>query len=203
MPPFRLLFSKIPTWAIIVANVTNNWGYFVLLSWMPVYFKTVFNVNLKQAAWFSAIPWASMAFAGYLAGACSDFLIQSGYTVTLVRKIMQSIGFLGPGLALLALNAAQSPTIAAAWLTAALSLSSFCQAGFLLNMQEIAPQYAGVLHGITNTIGTFAAIVSTIGTGYFVQWLGSFQCFLTLTAVLYFVTTIFWNLYATGERVFY
>jgi len=203
MPPFRLLFSKIPTWAIIVANVTNNWGYFVLLSWMPVYFKTVFNVNLKQAAWFSAIPWASMAFAGYLAGACSDFLIQSGYTVTLVRKIMQSIGFLGPGLALLALNAAQSPTIAAAWLTAALSLSSFSQAGFLLNMQEIAPQYAGVLHGITNTIGTFAAIVSTIGTGYFVQWLGSFQCFLTLTAVLYFVTTIFWNLYATGERVFY
>lgn len=203
MPPFRLLFSKTPTWAIIVANVTNNWGYFVLLSWMPVYFKTVFNVNLKQAAWFSAVPWASMAFAGYLAGACSDSMIQSGYTVTLVRKIMQSIGFIGPGLALLALNAAPSPTIAAAWLTAALSLSSFSQAGFLLNMQEIAPQYAGVLHGITNSIGTFAAIASTIGTGYFVQWLGSFQCFLTLTAVLYFVTTIFWNLYATGERVFY
>lgn len=167
------------------------------------YFKTVFNVNLKQAAWFSAIPWASMAFTGYLAGACSDSLIQSGYTVTLVRKIMQSIGFIGPGLSLLALNAAHSPTIAAACLTAALSLSSFSQAGFLLNMQEIAPQYAGVLHGITNTIGTFAAIAGTIGTGYFVQWLGSFQCFLTLTAVLYFVTIIFWNLYATGERVFY
>ncbi|KAH9324774.1 hypothetical protein KI387_004952 [Taxus chinensis] len=200
MPPFGLLFSKLPTWAIIVANVTNNWGYFVLLSWMPVYFKTVFDVNLKQAAWFSAIPWASMAVAGYGAGACSDFLIQSGYTVTLVRKIMQSIGFLGPGLALLGLNAAQNPTIASAWLTAALSLSSFSQAGFLLNMHDIAPQYAGVLHGITNTIGTFAAIVSTIGTGYFVQWLGSFQCFLTLTAVLYFVTTIFWNLFATGER---
>uniref|UniRef100_A0A0D6R8C5 Major facilitator superfamily (MFS) profile domain-containing protein n=1 Tax=Araucaria cunninghamii TaxID=56994 RepID=A0A0D6R8C5_ARACU len=203
MPPFRLLFSKLPTWAIIVANITNNWGYFVLLSWMPVYFKTVFNVNLKQAAWFSAIPWATMAFAGYVAGACSDFLIESGYTITTVRKIMQSIGFLGPGLALLGLNAAQNPTIAAAWLTAGLSLSSFSQAGFLLNMHEIAPQYAGVLHGITNSLGTFAAIVSTIGTGYFVQWLGSFQCFLTLTAVLYFVSTIFWNLYATGERVFY
>lgn len=203
MPPFRLLFSKLPSWAIIVANVTNNWGYFVLLSWMPVYFKTVFDVNLKQAAWFSAIPWASMAFAGYVAGACSDFLIQSGYTVTVVRKIMQSIGFMGPGLALLCLNGAPNPNIAATWLTAALSLSAFSQAGFLLNMHEIAPQYAGVLHGISNSIGTFAAIVSTVGTGYFVQWLGSFQCFLTLTAFLYFVTTIFWNLYATGEQVFY
>lgn len=41
MPPIKLLLSKMPTWAIIFANITNNWGYFVLLSWMPVYFKTV------------------------------------------------------------------------------------------------------------------------------------------------------------------
>lgn len=94
--------------------------------------------------------------------------------------------------------------------------------------QDIAPRYAGFLHGmslavyiylpfslrnvielllydhagIANSLGTLAAIISTIGTGYFVQWLGSFQAFLTVTACLYFVTTIFWNLYATGERVF-
>lgn len=68
--------------------------------------------------------------------------------------------------------------------------------------QEIAPDSAGFLHGISNSAGTLAAIVSTIGTGYFVQWLGSFQAFLTVTAGLYFAATIFWNLYATGERVF-
>ncbi|KAF8402709.1 hypothetical protein HHK36_010797 [Tetracentron sinense] len=202
LPPLRLLLSKMPTWAIIFANVTNNWGYFVLLSWMPVYFKTVFNVNLKQAAWFSAIPWGMMAISGYIAGAASDSLIKEGYSTTLVRKIMQSIGFIGPGVSLLCLNFAKTPAVAAVFMTAALSLSSFSQAGFLLNMEDIAPQYAGFLHGISNSIGTLAAIISTIGTGYFVQWLGSFQAFLTITAVLYFVTAIFWNLYATGERVF-
>ncbi|KAL6998394.1 putative anion transporter 3, chloroplastic [Sarracenia purpurea var. burkii] len=201
-PPLRLLLSKLPTWAIILANITNNWGYFVLLSWMPVYFKTVFNVNLKQAAWFSAIPWGTMAISGYIAGRLSDFLIKAGYSVTLVRKIMQSIGFIGPGVSLLLLNYAKTPLVASVFITAALSLSSFSQAGFLLNMQDIAPQYAGFLHGFSNSAGTIAAIVSTIGTGYFVQWLGSFQAFLTVTAGLYFITTIFWNLYATGERVF-
>ncbi|XP_077222838.1 phosphate transporter 4;2 [Tasmannia lanceolata] len=203
VPPVRKLLSKLPTWAIIFANVTNNWGYFVLLSWMPVYFKTVFHVNLKQAAWFSAIPWGMMAVAGYVAGLTSDFLIKLGYSVTLVRKIMQSIGFIGPGVSLLCLNLAKTPTVASMFLTAALSLSSFSQAGFLLNMEDIAPQYAGFLHGITNSIGTLAAIISTIGTGYFVQWLGSFQAFLTVTAVLYFIAAIYWNLYATGERVFF
>ncbi|KAH6806292.1 phosphate transporter 4 [Perilla frutescens var. frutescens] len=201
-PPLTLLLSKLPTWAIILANITNNWGYFVLLSWMPVYFKTVFNVNLKQAAWFSAVPWATMAISGYIAGAASDYLIKSGYSTTSARKIMQSIGFIGPGVALLCLNYVRTPTIAAVFLTAALSLSSFSQAGFLLNMQDIAPQCAGFLHGISNSAGTLAAIISTIGTGFFVEWLGSFQAFLTLTACLYFATAIFWNLYATGERVF-
>lgn len=202
LPPLGLLFSKLPTWAIIFANITNNWGYFVLLSWMPVYFKMVFNVNLKQAAWFSAVPWGTMAISGYVAGAASDFLIRTGYSVTLVRKIMQSIGFIGPGVALLCLRNATTPVIAAIFITAALSLSSFSQAGFLLNMQDIAPGYAGILHGIANSAGTLAAIVSTIGTGYFVEWLGSFQAFLSLTALFYFAATIVWNLCATGERVF-
>ncbi|GKE08758.1 probable anion transporter 3, chloroplastic [Tanacetum coccineum] len=202
LPPLRLLLSKMPTWAIIFANVTNNWGYFVLLSWMPVYFKTVFNVNLKQAAWFSAVPWGTMAFSGYVAGAASDYLIKAGHSLTFVRKVMQSIGFIGPGLALLGLNYAKTPVAASVLITVALSFSAFSQAGFLLNMQDIAPQYAGFLHGISNSAGTLAAIISTIGTGYFVQWLGSFQAFLTVTAGLYFVTAIFWNVYATGERVF-
>ncbi|KAK4744272.1 hypothetical protein SAY87_010584 [Trapa incisa] len=201
-PPLRHILSKLPTWAIICANITNNWGYFVLLSWMPVYFKTVFDVNLKQAAWFSAVPWGTMAVSGYVAGATSDHLIKAGYSLTLVRKIMQSIGFIGPGIALLCLNCANSPVIAAVYITAALSLSSFSQAGFLLNIQDIAPQCAGFIHGIANSAGTFAAIISTIGTGYFVQWLGSFKAFLTVTAVLYLVTAVFWNLFATGERIF-
>lgn len=201
LPPLRLLLSKMPTWAIVFANVTNNWGYFVLLTWMPVYFKTVFNVNLKQAAWFSAVPWGTMAISGYVAGAASDFLIKAGYSLTFVRKVMQSIGFIGPGLALLCLNFAKTPEVASVLITIALSFSAFSQAGFLLNMEDIAPQYAGFLHGISNSAGTLAAIISTIGTGFFVQWLGSFQAFLTLTACLYFVTAIFWNIYATGERV--
>lgn len=202
LPRLGLLLSKLPTWAIIFANIANNWGYFVLLSWMPVYFKTVFNVNLKQAAWFSAVPWGTMAISGYIAGASSDFLIRAGYSLTLVRKIMQSIGFIGPGVSLLCLNYAKTPEVAAVYITIALSFSAFSQAGFLLNMQDIAPQYAGFLHGISNSAGTFAAIISTIGTGYFVQWLGSFQAFLTLTACLYFMTAMFWNFCATGERVF-
>lgn len=86
---------------------------------------------------------------------------------------MQSIGFFGPGIALVGLTTASSPMIASAWLTLAVGLKSFTHSGFLVNIQvccfrkfmwiqciilltfylvllwcqEIAPQYIGVLHG--------------------------------------------------------
>lgn len=49
----------------------------------------VYHVNLKQAAWFSAVPWSMMAFTGYIAGFWSDLLIRRGTSITLTRKIMQ------------------------------------------------------------------------------------------------------------------
>ncbi|KAK4753494.1 hypothetical protein SAY87_001598 [Trapa incisa] len=36
-------------------------------------------------------------------------------------------------------------------------------------IQEIAPQYSGVLHGLSNTMGTLAAIVGTVGADFFVE----------------------------------
>lgn len=49
----------------------------------------IHRVNLRQAAWFSAVPWTMMAVLGYFAGFLSDILIQRGISVTLTRKIMQ------------------------------------------------------------------------------------------------------------------
>ncbi|KAJ3703381.1 hypothetical protein LUZ61_007086 [Rhynchospora tenuis] len=176
-------------------------GYFVILSWMPIYFNTIYGVNLREAAWFSALPWVMMAVLGYVAGAGSDMMIKNGVSVTSTRKVMQSIGFLGPGLALVGLNSAKNPAIASAWLTVAVSLKSFGHSGFLVNFQEIAPQYAGVLHGMSNTAGTLAAILGTVGAGFFAERMGSFRGFLMFTSFLYFLSALFWNIFATGERV--
>ncbi|XP_031255228.1 probable anion transporter 4, chloroplastic [Pistacia vera] len=201
IPPFRRLLSKMPTWSLIIANAMHSWGFFVILSWMPIYFNSVYHVDLRQAAWFSAIPWSVMAFVGYIGGLWSDTLIHNGTSVTLTRKIMQSIGFFGPGIALIGVTAARSPVIASSWLTLAIGLKSFSHSGFLVNLQEIAPQYSGVLHGISNTAGTFAAILGTVGAGFFVELVGSFRGFLLLTSLLYFLSALFYIIFSTAERV--
>lgn len=50
-------------------------------------------MNLREAAWFSALPWVMMAVLGYISGAGSDMLIQNGTSVTSTRKIMQVLFF--------------------------------------------------------------------------------------------------------------
>nr|KJB19914.1 hypothetical protein B456_003G124900 [Gossypium raimondii]KJB19915.1 hypothetical protein B456_003G124900 [Gossypium raimondii] len=201
IPPFRRLLSKMPTWSLIVANAMHSWGFFVILSWMPIYFNSVHHVDLRQAAWFSAVPWCMMALTGYLAGLWSDTLIRNGTSITLTRKIMQSIGFVGPAVALVGLTAAKTPSTASAWLSLAVGLKAFSHCGFLVNLQEIAPHYSGVLHGLSNTAGTFAAIIGTVGAGFFVELVGSFQGFLLLTSLLYFLAALFYIKFSTGERV--
>ena len=54
--PFRLLLSRAPTWACVFANFVNNWGYFILLAWMPLYFKQVLGLDLARSSYFSALP---------------------------------------------------------------------------------------------------------------------------------------------------
>ncbi|CAN1846497.1 Probable anion transporter 4, chloroplastic [Linum perenne] len=200
LPPFGRLLSKMPTWSLIVANAMHSWGFFVILSWMPIYFNYIYHVDLKHAAWFSAVPWSVMAFMGYVGGLWSDVLIRGGVTVTLTRKIMQSIGFMGPAVALVGLTTAKSPSIASAWLTLAVALKSFSHSGFLVNFQ-VGLELDSKVARMSNTAGTLAAIVGTVGAGYFVDLTGSFRGFLLLTSALYFLSAVFYIIFSTGERV--
>ncbi|CAI7920586.1 unnamed protein product, partial [Closterium sp. NIES-54] len=141
------LLSHPASWAIIIANAVNNWGYFILLSWMPLYFNQVLHTDIRQAAWFSAGPWAVMAGIGMLAAELANRMEgRQGMTRTAVRKIMQTAGFLGPAASLLLLTRMTTAPLAALCLTAALGLSAFSQAGWLLNHKDIAPRHVGLLH---------------------------------------------------------
>ena len=76
------------------------------------------------------------------------------------------------------------------------------QAGFVANMSDIAPRYAGRLFGLANTFGCFAGILGVSTVGFVVEKTGSFNPVFNLTAAMYIAATIVWNIFCTGERVF-
>ncbi|CAI5946392.1 unnamed protein product [Closterium sp. NIES-65] len=198
--PWRLLLSKAPVWAIIICHFCHNWGVFILLTWMPTYYHDVLGFNLTESGLFAVLPWLTMAIASNVGGWIADTLIARGLSVTLVRKVMQSIGFLGPAICLSLLSTVKSPVAAIALLMLSQGTDAFSQSGLYSNHQDIGPRYAGILLGLSNSAGVLAGVFGTYVTGQILQN-GSWDEVFTVAVALYLVGTVVWNVFATGERV--
>lgn len=67
-------------------------------------------------------------------------------------------------------------------------------------LQDIAPRYAGVLLGMSNTAGVLAGVLGTAATGMILKT-GTWDDVWRVAIVLYIIGTIIWNLMATGEQI--
>ena len=46
--PYKAILKSAPVYAILIAHVGQNWGYYTLLTQMPKYMKDVLNYNLQE-----------------------------------------------------------------------------------------------------------------------------------------------------------
>ncbi|KAJ1403525.1 MFS transporter superfamily [Sesbania bispinosa] len=167
--PWKLILSKAPVWALIISHFCHNWGTFILLTWMPTYYNQVLKFNLTESGLFCVLPWLTMAAFANIGGWIADTLVSKGLSITAVRKIMQSIGFLGPAFFLTQLSHVKTPAMAVLCMACSQGSDAFSQSGLYSNHQDIGPRYAGVLLGLSNTAGVLAGVFGTAATGYILQ----------------------------------
>ncbi|XP_027159242.1 ascorbate transporter, chloroplastic [Coffea eugenioides] len=198
--PWKLILSKPPVWALIISHFCHNWGTFILLTWMPTYYNQVLKFNLTESGLFCVLPWLTMAFFANIGGWIADTLVSKGLSITSVRKIMQSIGFLGPAFFLTLLSHVKTPAMAVLCMACSQGSDAFSQSGLYSNHQDIGPRYAGVLLGLSNTAGVLAGVFGTAATGYILQR-GSWDDVFKVAVALYILGTLVWNFFSTGEKV--
>lgn len=199
--PMGVLLSKVPVWALIINHFCTNWGFYVMLAWLPSYFNQALGVSIREVGNYSVLPYVAMFITGNLGGWLSDRMIQNGWSVTAVRKIIQTIGLVGPAIAFFLVGYVETPLQGVAVMTAALFFGGFALAGFAVNHLDIAPRYAGTLLGVTNTAGTIPGIVGVLVSGALVDSTGSWASAFILAAVIYLIGAVVWLLFSTGERV--
>lgn len=97
--PWLKLFGQPSFWACVLAHACQNNCFFVLLSWLPTYFHDGFP---QAKGWVvNMVPWLAVLPVTMLARWLTDYLIGRKWTLTRVRKVIQSCCFLGQNLALL------------------------------------------------------------------------------------------------------
>ncbi|KAG5036981.1 hypothetical protein JHK86_017821 [Glycine max] len=161
---------------------------------------SVLKFNLTESGLFCVLPWLTMAIFANIGGWIADTLVSKGLSITSVRKIMQSIGFLGPAFFLTQLSHVKTPAMAVLCMACSQGSDAFSQSGLYSNHQDIGPRYAGVLLGLSNTAGVLAGVFGTAATGYILQR-GSWDDVFKVAVALYIIGTLVWNIFSTGEKI--
>jgi ACS family sodium-dependent inorganic phosphate cotransporter len=167
---------------------------------LPSYFKSTFGVSLTNAGLLSADPWLCSFVMANISGITADRMLAAGRTPGFTRKLLQTIGTGGSACFLLMLPQVTNATSGVIVMCAAAGLLGFCQAAFPANGFDIAPAYADVIWGMSNTLATVPGIVGVAATGWLVERTGSYNTPFIVTAGIALTSCAVYLWIGSGER---
>jgi ACS family sodium-dependent inorganic phosphate cotransporter len=198
--PWRRIARTPAVWAIIINHFCHNWALYVLIAWLPSYFKTTFGVSVANAGLLSAAPWLTNFAMANVAGGLAVRMINRGRSPTFVRKLLQVTGLLGVALFMLLVGTAGSPTSGVLLMCGAAGMLALCYAGYAVNGFDIAPRYADVLFGISNTFATVPGIIGVAVTGWLVERTGAYSAPFVVTAAVAVAGALVFLKFGSGRR---
>jgi len=198
--PWGAIARERAVWAIVLAHFCSNFGFNILLLWLPTYLHRAFGTPVARVGAYSLVPWMASFAVANAGGWIADSLIIRGVSVGRTRKVMQSAAFAMGALPLLALAWAGSPAEATALVALSAASSSLGLSAYGVNHLDIGPAHAGVLMGISNTIATIPGIVGVAAAGWIVQETGSFAAVFMMIAAVYGIGMGGYLAWASGER---
>ncbi|XP_070825167.1 voltage-gated purine nucleotide uniporter SLC17A9-like [Chaetodon trifascialis] len=161
------LFKKPPVWAMVFAHMCACSTSYTLLSWLPMYFKESFP---HAKGWvYNVIPWLAAIPSALGGGYFADFLINQGYGVLSVRKMMQFVGMGVSSVFIMLLSEAVTFPSAVSLVSAAIGASTLTSGGVSVNVQDLTPSCAGALYGFMNMLGAFMGLVMVSLSGYLIE----------------------------------
>ena len=198
--PWARLLGTPAVWAIVVGHFCANWQLYLLLAWLPSYFKTTFHVSLSDAGLMSAAPWLVSFVSANVAGMAADRMLRRGISAGFVRKLMMTLALFGGALCFWQLPNAGTPQAAVLLMCCATGAFGCSLAGFAPNGFDIAPKYADVIWGISNTVGTLPGIFGVFITGWLVDRTGTYGAPFLLTAGLSLGGWLFYLVFGSGKK---
>lgn len=156
-----------PFYAILIAHVCGNWGWYMVLIELPSYMKMVLKFKIAENAVLTSIPFFLMwVLTLVLSKSLDNLRAKNLISTTTARKIATIISSLIPMSCLIALcYIGCMKSLAVVLMTIAVMSCGGFFCGYFTNHIDIAPNYAGILMAITNTFATIPGIIVPIFVG--------------------------------------
>ncbi|XP_022235775.1 putative inorganic phosphate cotransporter [Limulus polyphemus] len=133
--------------------------------------NNILHYNIKENGVVSSLPYLFMAVFSWCGSYSADLLRRKNYLrITIIRKICNTIGFVGPALCLFGVIMVGCNHIISSVLFAlSMGFNGFISAGFIVCHMDLAPDFAGTLMGITNAFGNISGFLAPYFVGVLTQ----------------------------------
>ncbi|XP_014769647.1 sialin isoform X3 [Octopus bimaculoides] len=202
--PWKSIMTSTAVWAIIMAHTFINWTIFSFQVILPLYMKEALSIDSKSNGLMSSAPFIGQMIAIPFCGRFADFLRSKNYLSTRsIRVLFQSVSYIGSASLIIVIGFldCNQTTLAGILFFITGMILTFYVGGFIVNHVDIAPKYAGILYGITNTFAALPGFLAPLTTkaltpnGTRQEW----QIALSLCAIFSVCGTIIYAIFARGD----
>ncbi|WP_113640600.1 MFS transporter [Escherichia albertii] len=175
------ILSTPSVWACSLCYFCTNYLFFLFMTWLPTYFAMGRNIDLKQSAIYSMLPYLVAIFAYPLGGLVTDAACRRLGQNT-GRKLTPVLGLLLAGMFLILGTRANSLRSAATLISASNFFLCFTMAAHFSIPIIFSQKNTGMLVGLNGVFGTFAGILSPVLAGWVIDVSGQYEYALYLGA---------------------
>ena len=198
--------AGVVNWRFILTHpalIANNIAYFAFgymlffaTLWLPGYFLSQHNLNLKSVGWYLTIPWLVSAIFLKAGGVISDWLYRKTGSSRLARAHVIWSSQLLAAVFFVLLSFTHTLGLSIVFLSLGLGFGMLPQPAFFSTNIDVAKEKAGSAQGITSSCLSLAGILAPVLTGWLVDLTGNYQgAFLLLAGftVIAVITVIFFH----------
>ncbi|UYV62377.1 hypothetical protein LAZ67_2000331 [Cordylochernes scorpioides] len=143
--PWRSILRSGPVWAVAAAKMSWTWGYYTILTKLPMYLHVVLHFPIQENGFINALVYTTESITGILAGYMADLLMKRKIgSPTVIRRCFETIGLIGPAICLAVIPALGCDSLPVV-IVLALSMGTLgmIHGGDMPNVVELAPDHAG------------------------------------------------------------
>jgi MFS family permease len=193
-PRYAALFARRELWGATIGHFCNNYSYFIILSWLPLYLVKQQGYSIDAMAWTGAAVYVLAAVFNIIGGQVADWWLTQGASVNRVRKTMViGAGIVGCG-CMLACALGGARTAVAGLLAYSLSAGLGSFGAFAAGQTLAGPRAAAKWMGIQNGVSGLSGVAGPMVTGVLIDATGDYRAAFLVSAAVALVGVCAWGL---------
>ena len=188
---FREVFCIPSLVPLCLQYVSNSYGYYFFITWLPTYLAQARGMSSAELAIFSGLPLTLSAIADVTGGFTTDALCRR-FGVALGTRAVGVVAYVLAAVAMLAGTLASNPRIGGTLIAVGGALSMFTLAPSWSTAIGLGGRNTALLSSVMNTSGQIGAFFSPMVAALLVDRLGTWNLPLYVLAALYGMAALCW-----------